>query len=80
MALFSQQMNVLRLIIGCIIVLSISNMLVMNVLERTGEIGTLLAIGFKRNKILRLFAIEGLVARVRRGTPWDWWPVTVWPN
>jgi putative ABC transport system permease protein len=60
-ALFSQQMNVLQLIIGCIIVLSISNMLVMNVLERTGEIGTLLAIGFKRNKILRLFAIEGVL-------------------
>lgn len=60
-ALFSQQMNVLRLIIGCIIVLSISNMLVMNVLERTGEIGTLLAIGFKRKKILHLFAIEGLL-------------------
>ncbi len=60
-ALFSQQMNVLRLIIGCIIVLSISNMLVMNVLERTGEIGTLMAIGFKRRKILGLFAIEGLL-------------------
>lgn len=60
-ALFSQQMNVLRLIIGCIIVLSISNMLVMNVLERTGEIGTMLAIGFKRNKVLRLFAIEGFL-------------------
>ena len=60
-ALFSQQMNVLRLIIGCIIVLSISNMLVMNVLERTGEIGTLLAIGFKRKKILQQFAIEGLL-------------------
>ena len=60
-ALFSQQMKVLRLIIGCIIVLSISNMLVMNVLERTGEIGTLLAIGFKRKKILQLFAIEGVL-------------------
>lgn len=59
--LFSQQMEVLRLIIGCIIVLSISNMLVMNVLERTGEIGTLLAIGFKRKKILRMFAIEGFL-------------------
>ncbi|SEP07559.1 FtsX-like permease family protein [Nitrosovibrio sp. Nv6] len=60
-ALFSQQMSALQLIIGCIIVLSISNMLIMNVLERTGEIGTLLAIGFKRRKILRLFAIEGLL-------------------
>ena len=60
-ALFSQQMGVLRIIIGSIIILSISNMLVMNVLERTGEIGTLLAIGFKRKEILRLFAIEGLI-------------------
>ena len=60
-ALFSQQMNALRLVIGCIIILSISNILVMNVLERTGEIGTLLALGFKRNKILRLFAIEGVL-------------------
>jgi putative ABC transport system permease protein len=57
--LFSSQMNVLRLIIGFIIVLSISNMLIMNVLERTGEVGTLLAVGFRRRKILRLFAIEG---------------------
>jgi putative ABC transport system permease protein len=59
--LFSSQMNVLRLIIGFIIVLSISNMLVMNVLERTGEIGTLLAVGFRRKKVLRLFAIEGVL-------------------
>jgi putative ABC transport system permease protein len=60
-ALFSQQMNVLRAIIGVIIVLSISNMLVMNVLERTGEIGTLLAVGFKRKKIMQQFAMEGLL-------------------
>lgn len=58
-ALFSQQINVLRLIIGLIIVLSISNMLIMNVLERTGEVGTLLAIGLKRKKILQMFATEG---------------------
>lgn len=60
-ALFSQQINVLRLIIGLIIVLSISNMLIMNVMERTGEVGTLLAIGFKRRKILQMFATEGFV-------------------
>jgi putative ABC transport system permease protein len=60
-ALFSQQMNVLRGIIAVIIVLSISNMLVMNVLERTGEIGTLLAVGFRRGKVMRLFAMEGLL-------------------
>ena len=67
-ALFSQQMNVLRAIIGVIIVLSISNMLVMNVLERTGEIGTLLAVGFKRKKIMQQFAIEGLLLGLIGGT------------
>jgi len=60
-ALFSQQINVLRLIIGLIIILSISNMLIMNVMERTGEIGTLLAIGLKRKKILQMFATEGFL-------------------
>lgn len=67
-ALFSQQMNVLRAIIGVIIVLSISNMLVMNVLERTGEIGTLLAVGFRRGKIMQLFAVEGLLLGLIGGT------------
>jgi putative ABC transport system permease protein len=60
-------MLVLKLIIGCIIILSISNMLIMNVLERTGEIGTLLAIGFKRIKIMQLFAIEGLLLALAGG-------------
>lgn len=67
-ALFSQQMAVLRLIIGVIIVLSISNLLVMSVLERTGEIGTLLAVGFRRGKVLRLFAAEGLLLGLIGGT------------
>ena len=66
-ALFSQQIDVLRAVIAIIIVLSISNMLVMNVLERTGEIGTLLAIGFKRRSVLRQFAIEGLLLGLAGG-------------
>lgn len=66
-ALLSQQINVLRIIIGLIIVLSISNMLIMNVMERTGEVGTLLAIGFKRKKILRMFAAEGLALGIVGG-------------
>ncbi|KAF0103174.1 MAG: hypothetical protein FD187_406 [bacterium] len=66
-SLFSKQMLVLRFIIACIIVLSISNMLVMNVLERTGEIGTLLAIGFRRRRILQLFAAEGLMLGLAGG-------------
>jgi putative ABC transport system permease protein len=66
-ALFSQQIGVLRAVIAVIIVLSISNMLIMNVLERTGEIGTLLAIGFKRRTVLRQFALEGLLLGLAGG-------------
>ncbi len=59
--LFSKQMHVVRSIIGLIIILSISNILIMSVLERTGEIGTLMAIGLKRGNILYLFLSEGLM-------------------
>ena len=65
--LFSKQMHIVRLIIALIIVLSISNTLVMTVLERTGEIGTLMAIGLKRYKILQLFITEGLMLGVIGG-------------
>jgi len=60
-ALLSSQMNFVRLLIGLIIVLSISNMLIMNVLERTGEIGTMMAMGSRRRDILMLFFGEGLL-------------------
>ena len=43
-------MDAVRLIIALIIILSISNILIMSVLERTGEIGTLMAIGLKRQE------------------------------
>ena len=57
--LFSRQVAVLRLIIAVIIVLSISNVMMMSVLERTGEIGTALALGTRRSRILRQFLAEG---------------------
>jgi putative ABC transport system permease protein len=59
--LFSQQMNAVRAIIGLIIVLGISNVLVMGVMQRTSEIGTLMAVGLRRRKVLQLFLSEGLV-------------------
>jgi len=65
--LFSRQMDVMRLIIALIIILSISNILIMSVLERTGEIGTLMAIGLKRGKILQLFVSEGLLLGIIGG-------------
>ena len=59
-ALLSKQIGVVELIIAVIIVLSISNTMMMNVLERTAEIGTCLAIGRSRRQILRQFVYEGL--------------------
>jgi putative ABC transport system permease protein len=66
-ALFSRQMDVVKAIIGLIIVLSISNLLVMTVMERTGEIGTLMAVGYRRRSILRLMFTEGLLLGVVGG-------------
>jgi putative ABC transport system permease protein len=57
--LFSRQVAVLRLIIAVIIVLSISNTMMMGVLERTSEIGTAMALGMRRSGILRQFLTEG---------------------
>ena len=59
--LLSRQIDVVAFLIGAIIVLGISNTLTMNVLERTGEIGTLMAMGTSRSGVLRLFATEGLL-------------------
>lgn len=59
--LFSQQVGVVKLLIGLIIVLSISNTLSMAVMERTGEVGTIMAIGVRRVGVLRTFLLEGLL-------------------
>jgi putative ABC transport system permease protein len=60
-ALFSRQMGVVKLIIAVIIILSISNTMTMSVMERTVEIGTAMALGVRRQRILSLFLLEGLL-------------------
>lgn len=60
-ALFSRQLMVMELIVGLIVLLTITNSMVMSVLERTHEIGTALALGTKRRQIRLQFVIEGLV-------------------
>ncbi|MBR9912412.1 MAG: ABC transporter permease [Gammaproteobacteria bacterium] len=65
--LYSSQMDVVRFVISVIIALSIYNILVMGVLERTGEIGTLMALGNKRQGVLSLFVWEGLALGVLGG-------------
>jgi putative ABC transport system permease protein len=65
--LLSQQVHVVAALIGVIIVLGISNTLTMNMLERTGEIGTLMAMGTTRRAVLRLFVTEGVLLGVAGG-------------
>lgn len=57
--LFTKQVQAIKLIIALIILLGISNTMTMNVMERTGEIGTAMALGVKKSDILRQFLCEG---------------------
>ena len=59
-ALLSKQLAVVNLIVCIIIVLTISNSLMMSVVERTGEIGTCLAIGVSGSRVMRRFIAEGM--------------------
>ncbi|MDD2943749.1 MAG: FtsX-like permease family protein [bacterium] len=65
--LFSKQVDVVKLIIALIIILTISNTQTMSVLERTTEIGTSLALGLRRSEILRMFILEGLIIGIAGG-------------
>lgn len=65
--LLTQQIAVVRLIIATIIVLSISNTMSMSVMERTVEIGTAMALGIRRRRILGLFLLEGGLLGVMGG-------------
>jgi putative ABC transport system permease protein len=62
--LLSNQIDVVGVLIAFIIVLGISNTLMMNVMERTGEIGTMMALGTPRASIVRLFMLEGVLLGV----------------
>ena len=66
-SLLSAQMSVVRIAIMIIIIFSISNTLAMSIVERTAEIGTLLALGLRRIRILKLFLNEGIVLGVAGG-------------
>jgi putative ABC transport system permease protein len=57
--LFARQFGFARAVIAVIIVLSILNSMTMNVLERTQEVGVMLALGDPRRHILSVFTWEG---------------------
>lgn len=59
--LFARQTAFVQIIIGLILVLSIGNTLMMSVFERTGEIGTAMALGVTRRRLLWQFVAEGAI-------------------
>lgn len=65
--LYSRQFNVIKAIIIIVVILSIGNTMSMSIYERTGEIGTVMAIGSRRLSVLRMFMIEGLILGVVGG-------------
>ena len=58
--LFSRQVLVMKLIIALVVILSISNTMMMAVMERIGEIATAMALGVRRARVLSRFLAEGL--------------------
>jgi putative ABC transport system permease protein len=65
--LLSRQLGVIKLIIALIIVLTITNSMMMGVMERTSEIGTSLALGTRQRGILLQFVVEGSLLGVLGG-------------
>jgi len=59
--LFRKQLGVLKAIVAAIIVLSISNTMMRVIMERTGEVGTAMALGLRRRGVLAMFVVEGLI-------------------
>lgn len=60
-ALFSKQVGVIYVIIALVIVLSISNTMTMAVIQRVGEVGTMMAMGTRRRDVLLMFLAEGVL-------------------
>lgn len=66
-ALFARMFFILQLVVAIIVILSISNTMAMAVLERTAEIGTIMALGTTRHGVQQLFLAEGLALGVLGG-------------
>jgi len=65
--LYGKQINLMRYIIALLVVLTVSNTQTMSVLERTTEIGTIIALGQRTSGVLRMFLLEGILIGVVGG-------------
>jgi putative ABC transport system permease protein len=59
--LYGRQFFILKFIITIIVILSIFNTINMAIWERTREIGTIMAMGYKKIDIMKLFLAEGFI-------------------
>nr|VFJ93143.1 MAG: putative ABC transport system permease protein [Candidatus Kentron sp. LFY] len=66
-ALYEGMFDVIKVIIGVIVLFSIVNTMTMSVFERVREIGTLRAIGTDRWGVMRLFLTEGFLLGIIGG-------------
>jgi putative ABC transport system permease protein len=59
--IFNGIFGFIGIIVFVIVVLSVANTIMMNIFERTREIGTLMAIGTKRRRVWAMFLLEGMM-------------------
>ncbi|GAB1719729.1 MAG: Protein of unknown function DUF214 [Nitrosospira sp.] len=59
--MYKGQFGVLQLIILIMILLSVANSVNMSIFERTGEFGTMMALGNRRRQVFRLIVIESVL-------------------
>jgi putative ABC transport system permease protein len=60
-ALYKSQFAVIQFIILVMIVLSVANSVNMSIFERTGEFGTMMAMGNRRSQVFRLILVESVL-------------------
>jgi putative ABC transport system permease protein len=65
--LFNRELDVIKLIIGTIVILGIANTIGMTILERRFELATLRALGLKRRAISTLLMTEALLTGLMGG-------------